>query len=213
MAQPPAPKSESEYQALYSEAYTALAEALDSSASPIAQTSASEGPSVAPAEAADRPTERREPAAGPSTPSEAAGTETVAQERARPTLAVLDFDSESVSASDTAVIVDLLSTEIFQTRRFRVIDRKQRERILGELKFALSDCSDESCQLEAGKMLAAEKIIVGSLGRVGSRYVCNARMVDVETGETLSANSTNVFTSLDELLDAVRLIASELVEV
>lgn len=61
-------------------------------------------------------------------------------------------------------IISLLSSALFQTGEFTVIDVSERERLLQELEFSMSDCTDESCLREVGRMLSAEGIAAGNLG-------------------------------------------------
>ena len=64
------------------------------------------------------------------------------------TLAVLDFTTEAVSATEMNAIVEFLSAELFNTRKYIVIDVSQRENILTEMEFSMSGCTDETCALE-----------------------------------------------------------------
>jgi tetratricopeptide (TPR) repeat protein len=130
---------------------------------------------------------------------------------ALPLVAVLDFRVENLPAADGKLIVDLLSSALIGTRRFRVLDRGQQENILKEIEFSYSGCVDERCQLQIGRMLAAEKIVVGSLGRVGGRYILNVRLLQVESGEAL-ASSYQVFASLEDLVDGCPAVAFALSE-
>jgi tetratricopeptide (TPR) repeat protein len=117
-----------------------------------------------------------------------------------PIVAVLDFRIENISASDGKLIQDLLASALIQTRLYRVLDRSQQENILKEIERSLSACSDEKCQIEIGRMLSADRILVGSLGRVGERYVISAKLLDVRSGEAL-ASSSQVYKSLEELVE------------
>jgi tetratricopeptide (TPR) repeat protein len=128
-----------------------------------------------------------------------------------PLVAVLDFRVENIAASEGKLIVDLLSSALIRARRYRVLDRSQQESILKEIEFSLSDCVDERCQLKIGQMLSAEKIVVGSLGRVGGRYILNAKLLHVQTGEALGS-AYQVFASLDALVDGVEQLAVSLSE-
>jgi len=68
-------------------------------------------------------------------------------------------------------IITLLSSALFRTDKFTVIDVGQWAAILSEMEFSNSGCSDESCQLEIGKLLSSEMIVVGDITKVGSRYL------------------------------------------
>lgn len=126
-----------------------------------------------------------------------------------PLVTVLDFTIENLSKAEGMIIVDLLSNYLFETNRFRVLDRGQRDNILLEINFSLSGCADELCQLEVGKMLAADKIVVGSLGRIGNRYIINTKLIEVPTGETVST-SQEIYRSIDDLIDNCQNIIEEL---
>ncbi len=117
-----------------------------------------------------------------------------------PIVAVLDFRIENIAPSDGKLIQDLLASALIQTRLYRVLDRSQQENILREIERSLSACTDEKCQIEIGRMLSADRILVGSLGKVGARYVISAKLLDVRSGEAL-ASSSQVYKSLEELVE------------
>jgi tetratricopeptide (TPR) repeat protein len=128
-----------------------------------------------------------------------------------PLVTVLDFSIENMAKSDGRLIVDLVFSALVSARKYRVLDRGQRDNILKEVEFSLSACADEKCQLEIGRLLAADKIVVGSLGKVGQRYILNAKMLDVRTGEALSS-AYKVFPTLEELVDGTEEVALTLSE-
>ena len=103
-----------------------------------------------------------------------------------PTITVLDFKVNNVSQGDMQSIVSFLSASLFGTRLYTVIDSSQRDAILKELEFSSADCTDEACQLEIGKLLSAELIVIGDIGKVGSRYMLTAKVLETETSRTVS---------------------------
>ncbi len=123
---------------------------------------------------------------------------------------VFDFNVENISQSEGKLISDLFGSAIVSKSSLNVIGRNRRENILDEMKFSLSGCVDDSCQLEAGKMLAADGIITGTVGMASSRYIINVRLLDVETSEVLST-SYKVFKTMDELIDSCEGIAISLI--
>lgn len=128
-----------------------------------------------------------------------------------PTLSILDFAVSGISEKEGLLLVDYMSSAIHQTEKFRVIDRSQRETILKELQFSLSGCSDEACQLEAGRLLQARYIIVGSVGSIGDRFLLNMRFIDVETGETLTTSSQK-YNSINDMIDDSESVAISLLD-
>ncbi|MBI9106957.1 MAG: hypothetical protein JEZ04_09455 [Spirochaetales bacterium] len=130
---------------------------------------------------------------------------------APPIATVMNFNSQGLSALDAQFISDYLSSALYNTKAFRIIDRNQRETLLQELSFSMSGCSEESCQLEMGRLLSADKIVVGNLGKISSRFIMDVRMIDVSSGETVSV-SNKIYNSMDELIDDSRFIAVNLTE-
>ena len=128
-----------------------------------------------------------------------------------PLITVLDFSIENMPKSDGRLIVDLVFSALVSARKFRVLDRGQRDNILKEVEFSLSACADEKCQLEIGRLLAADRIVVGSLGKVGQRYILNAKMLDVRTGEAVST-AYKLFGTLEQLVDGAEEVALTLSE-
>jgi hypothetical protein len=124
-------------------------------------------------------------------------------------ITILDFETSGLSKQEANIILDFLSNYIVETDLFTVIDRMQREAILQELEWSASDCADESCQLELGKLLAANLIIVGSIGQVGNRYILNMKLINVETGVTLRTASEK-YADIDLLIDNSRAVVLKL---
>jgi hypothetical protein len=119
----------------------------------------------------------------------------------KPIITVLDFKmSGGVSENEMRQIISLLSSSLFQTGKYTVIDVTQRENILKEIEFSATSCTDESCQLKIGKLLAAEMIVVGNIGTVGKKYVMSTKLLETESGKTL-ATADGIYASLDEILE------------
>ena len=78
------------------------------------------------------------------------------------------------------------------------------------MEYSQSDLVDEAFQIEIGKQLAADNIITGSMGVMAERYILNIKLIDVETGETMSA-SYKVYKSMTELVDHADQLVIDLV--
>jgi TolB-like protein len=100
--------------------------------------------------------------------------------------ASIDFAAENMSISDSRLIVDRMFHYLVSQRKFKVVDKKSRDEVLGEIEFSQSNCVDEACQLQIGKLLSIDFIIVGSIGRLSTRYIINAKMLRVETSEAVA---------------------------
>lgn len=126
-----------------------------------------------------------------------------------PVVTVLDFQMNSVSENDMKSIISYLSASLHDTGVYRVIDTAQRDTILEELAFSNTGCTDESCQLEIGKLLSAEYIITGDVALVDERYVLSARMLETETSATVNTGR-GIYPGLGEMIDGMQLFAAKL---
>jgi hypothetical protein len=130
----------------------------------------------------------------------------------KPIITVLDLTVDQVSVAEMKTLISLLSSALFQTGRYTVIDVSERDRILKEIEFSTSDCTDDSCQVEIGKLLSAELIVVGRLGMIGKRYVVSLKMLETSSSRTVStADGTykEIEAILDDLPNVARRIAGQ----
>lgn len=105
-----------------------------------------------------------------------------------PLIAVMPLTGQGVDESSALIATDALSDEFLKTRRVRVLERSQMESILKEQGFQKSGyCDGAACAVQMGKLLSIEKIVVGTLGRIGSSYSLSVRIVDVGSGEIVGS--------------------------
>jgi TolB-like protein len=134
-----------------------------------------------------------------------------AQENGKTIITVLPFSTTQLSEAESKLFIDLISNHIHKTERYEVIDPAQRENILNEIQFSLSGCTTEECQLEVGRMLSANQIVVGSVGNIGRVFMLNMKIVEVETGKTISTASGS-FNSIENLIFESEGVVYELVD-
>ena len=95
---------------------------------------------------------------------------------------VINLTSQTVSPAELEILSDRLRVELHNTGEFTVVERERMEDILGEQGFQLSGCVDTYCDIEAGRLLGAEKMVAGSVGKLGTVYTMSLRLVDMQTG-------------------------------
>ena len=71
------------------------------------------------------------------------------------------------------------------------------EAILKEQALQRSGCTDTSCAVRFGQLLAADKVLTGTVSRVETKYIFNINIADVEKGEIDSAESGSTATIAD----------------
>ena len=127
------------------------------------------------------------------------------------TIAVLDFDANDVSKSNVRALSDRLREELFRTKKYRVLERGLMEEIMKEQKFQLSGCVSTECIVEVGQLTGVQKMVGGSVSKVGSVYSVSSRIIDVETGEISNMSSYDHTGDMGELLiQGMRFVAIEL---
>ena len=104
------------------------------------------------------------------------------------TVAVFDFSNNGLSNNEVLTLTDRLRTELVRVSDNKIVERSKIDDILKEQKFQMSSCVDE-CLIELGKMLGANSVVIGSIGKVGNVYTISARVVNAESGEILQAIS------------------------
>lgn len=99
-------------------------------------------------------------------------------------IAVMDLKcGKSIEKDQCSALTDIVIQELVKIKKYRVIDRANRDKILSEVGFQQTGCVEGSCTVEAGRVLGVGKIVVGSITRLGDTYLVNLQLVNVETAE------------------------------
>ncbi len=122
-------------------------------------------------------------------------------------IAVADLRALEVSASEAMVVSDFLRNELVNTAVFEVLERSNMEKLLAEQAFQSTGCTEETCAVKMGKLLNVQKIIIGSFSRAFDKFYIMIRVIDVEKGMAIMAETVE-FSSADELSDKVKELAN-----
>jgi len=106
-------------------------------------------------------------------------------------IAVADLDAHNVSAMEAATIADFIRAELINSGVFVVLERSNMAKVLAEQKFQQTGCTTTECAVQMGKILNVEKMIVGSFSKMMNIFYISARLVDVETGTALLAETVS----------------------
>lgn len=82
---------------------------------------------------------------------------------------------------------ETLTTEFAASGKFRVVEKEQIDKVVGELKFELSGLVDPDTAQELGKILGAEHVILGSYQLFRGVLKLNARRIETATGKVFEA--------------------------
>lgn len=129
-----------------------------------------------------------------------------AQER-KPLVAVLDLQTTGgILKSEAQALSDRLRSEM-QELKFDLIERSQMNALLTEQEFSMSDLADEAAIAKAGKLLSAEQVAVGSIGKVGRTYTVDVRLIDVASGKVVNSSKQDYNGPTEGLVQVMRNIA------
>ena len=104
----------------------------------------------------------------------------------RVTIAVRELKGKGLEQAAASIVSDRLRAECINTGVFRVMERAEMENVLKEQGLQQTGACDEaSCLVEVGQLPGVERMVAGSLGKVGSFYTISLRMINVATGEIL----------------------------
>jgi len=128
------------------------------------------------------------------------------------TLAVMDIDARRLENMDLDVLRDALTVELQNSGKVRVMERSQMNTILKEQGFQQSGaCNASECAVEMGKLLSVDRMVLGSLGKLGETWSMTLRLVNVQTGEVLTSVRDSRTGSIDVVLSqSVPQLASQL---
>ena len=128
-------------------------------------------------------------------------------------IAVIDLDPTGISNNEAQFLSDRLRTELFETGKFRVVEREKMNAILQEQGFQQSGCTTVECAIEIGQLLNVTEMVAGSIGKIEDIYALSIRMIDVQTGAILRTATRDYEGKLSEVLtDVIPEIAEELAE-
>ena len=131
---------------------------------------------------------------------------------AKSTLAVLEFQSSSLSEEEMLLFSDQVASYIAENGLFTVVGRAEREAIIRELEFSLSEMSESRQSVELGRLLSAQYLLTGNIGNIGSnRYWINMKLIETKSGE-VSRSISKEYRSLTQLLDDCKKITLALID-
>jgi len=118
---------------------------------------------------------------------------------------------EGVTKGKAGLLTDILRSELIGTNLFIVMSRDDQDAILKELAFQASGaCDSTSCLVEMGQALGIEKMIGGSVGKLGRKYAITVKMIDIKTSRN-EKQFTEYYLGAEENLDeAIRAVALKL---
>ena len=126
------------------------------------------------------------------------------------TTVVVPLKAVGVPANDVSILTAELRTQIGRSERYRLVTPEEMSAVDEELTRQLSGgCDEASCVAELGGALGAKFLISGQVGKLGSLYTLQLKLIDIETvaaKRTASAHAAKI----ESLLLKLPEVASDL---
>ena len=129
---------------------------------------------------------------------------------AKPTVAVLNFDFGNTNRKDEDVAAlakgfpAMVLSDLTGLSQIRIVERIRMQEVLDELKLSQTSKIDPASSQKLGKLLGADFLVFGSYFLLGETMNVTTRVVDVETGETITVpgatGKSDDFMSLEQKL-------------
>lgn len=114
-------------------------------------------------------------------------------ENQKKTIAVVEFVDLKGGVTDFGRFVAAkLITGLYQTKKFKVIERQLLNKIITEQKLSLTGMIDPLTAQKLGKLLSVEAIAAGTVTDLGKILDVNARLINTETGEIFGVASVQI---------------------
>ncbi len=131
----------------------------------------------------------------------------------RPIVAVFDIETKRVKLNRGLLdlLADQLATGLAASGRYQVVPRDQlKQRLVSEKKKSFAGCYDQSCQIELGRELAAQKTLATRIGRIGKRCTVTASLYDLRTAASENAARVKGGCSEEALLGSIEQVVTKL---
>lgn len=129
-------------------------------------------------------------------------------------IAILPFEALSSNDSDTSGyeegIVRILEKPLKASPHMDVVERADIDKAIGELKLTRDRMFDQSTVSQIGRLVGAQKLLLGSYFKIGKNLRIDARVVDTETGRILASVAREG--QPDDLTALVTAIGEEIAE-
>ncbi|MFQ5796268.1 MAG: FlgO family outer membrane protein [Candidatus Bipolaricaulia bacterium] len=122
-------------------------------------------------------------------------------------VAVMDFEDLGEGGL-AGTVTETLITSFVKAGSFEIVERSQLEKAIEELKLGAAGILTEASAKEIGQAIGADAIVVGSVSTLREELLINTRIIDVETGVILVAETRQI----PKTLTAIRRVTDTIVD-
>lgn len=124
-------------------------------------------------------------------------------------IAVLDFQTNGTPQFIGNAVADITATVFKTDNDIIILERSQIKQILKERDLLKNDKTDLKDAIEFGQILSVNKLIIGSVSKIGNSYTITGKIVEIKSGAIEYAESENC-AEIDDIEVATRYLATKL---
>jgi len=125
-------------------------------------------------------------------------------------IAVLDFKLISrMDMNEALTLADYFRSKVAKTGKFTIMSRSDMRDILEAQEFNEA-CTDAACAVNAGKLLSAQKIVIGKIGKIGRMYTVVIKLINVASGVVEKTEEDTYSGAREGLLQRVDILARKI---
>lgn len=120
----------------------------------------------------------------------------------KPVVAVFDLENRAkLKSGDVLTLTEYITTRLAEGERYRVVPKSEVQTALRAKKAeSYQSCYDESCQIEIGRELAAQKTLSSKVSRLGSTCIVTVQLYDLAQGASEGAGTSKGGCKVEEIL-------------
>ena len=125
-------------------------------------------------------------------------------------IAVLEFQTTGgLDKNEVSTLANRFRAILVKTKVFDVLEREKMNEILKTQDFNISDaCNTAECAVQVGQLLGVESMIAGDIGKIGTVYTIDLRIIDVATGKIIRSETEDYNGGIEGLLGVMTTIAN-----
>lgn len=126
-------------------------------------------------------------------------------------VAVYPLKPAGADEATAQALTTVVAYELARSKVVRIIEESALNAVMDKQGLSMSGaCDDSECQIEIGKLLNAQKIILGDVGKLGKKYIITMKIIDVQTGATERVDRQDCRCPADELDVAISILAARI---
>lgn len=126
-------------------------------------------------------------------------------------IAVLDFGtSGGLTDMEAVTLTNRLRSMLVKTHTFLVLERGKMDEILNEQGFQQTGCTTTECAVEVGRLLNVQKMVSGTIGKLGKTWTMDISLIDIESSQIEKSFFQDYKGEIDELLSVMESVATQI---